>query len=74
MNGRTFLSPSPKGGAKTRSNRFVYKSGFFWYKVFCAKTFSGKVVRHLLAYLTVQRRAQMLRGRRPLLPEILGPN
>jgi len=44
-----------RGNSKMQIDRFSCESGFFsekvCYKVFCAKTVSGKVVRHSLACL-----------------------
>jgi len=48
-----------KGGSKMQSGRFGIKVDFFERKsatkFLCVKTFSGKVVRHSLAYLDVRK-------------------
>ena len=49
----------PKGRSKTQSGRFPYKSGLLskkvCYKVSLCEKFSGKVVTHSLAYLSVHK-------------------
>jgi len=58
------LAPKGEGARKKQNGRFLSKIALPWkkacYKVYFMKTVSEKVVRHSMAYLTVQKVNQPL--------------